>query len=208
MAKLSVLCWIGNAFAVLFGKHGDVSQQAQEAGCSRQTVYAHAGKVPQAVADAQEPGPRRGTLLRQVRELRRQVRDLRRQVRDERRRRDDRVALGRPQQRRAAVTMHAMGLSLNQIADILALFLPPDRGPRRATVGHWVRKAQCLAGAVLKPLDAQSHPRAEQLCGDEIFFGGRPCLVGVEPQSMALLLCQRAADRTAATWHKALEPFG
>jgi hypothetical protein len=207
MAKLSILSWIGNAAAVLFGKHGDVTTQAQQAGCSRQAAYQHAHKVQQAVAQAQQPGPGRAQLRGQVRDLRRQVKDLQRQLRDERRRRDDRVELGRVQQRRAAVTLHAMGLSLNQIEDALALLLPQGRAPDRSTVGHWVRQAEHRAGPVLAALDSAGRPRAETLALDEIFFRRQPCLVGVEPASMALLLCQRAGDRTAATWKGALVPF-
>jgi hypothetical protein len=207
MAKLSVLPWIGNAAAVLFGKHGDVTTQAHQAGCSRQAAYLHADKVQQAVASAQQPGPGRDQLLGQVQELRRQVEDLQRQLRDERRRRDDWVELGRSQQRRAAVTLHAMGLSLNQIEEALALLLPQGRAPDRSTVGHWVRQAQHRAGHVLTALDAACRPRVEVLALDEIFFHRQPCLVGVEPASMALLLCQRTPARTAATWKGALGPF-
>ena len=207
MAKLSVLSWIGNAAAVLLGKRGDVTAQAHQAGCSRQAAYDHAHKVQQAVASAQQPGPSRDRLRGQVRDLRRQVQDLQRQLRDERRRRDDRVELGRPQQRRAAVTLHAMGLSLNQIEEALALLLPKGRAPDRSTVGHWVRQAQHTAGPVLAALDAVARPKAATLALDEIFFHRQPCLVGVEPASMALLLCQRASDRTAATWKGALLPF-
>ena len=207
MPRIPLLSWIGNAAAVLFGKRGDVTAQTQQAGCSRQTAYAHADKVQRAVAQAQTPGPDRDTLLHRVEDLRGLVRDLQRQLRDQRRQRDDRVALGRPKQRRAAVALHAMGLSLNQIEDAFGLLLPKGRAPDRSTIGHWVRQAQRQATAVLSALDVGCQKRAEQLCADEIFFGGRPCLVGVEPCSMALLVCQRAADRTAATWRKALEPF-
>jgi hypothetical protein len=52
VARLSVLAWIGNAAAALFGKHGAVTDQAQETPCSRQTVYDHQAKVIQAVAEA------------------------------------------------------------------------------------------------------------------------------------------------------------
>src|SRR2546421_11171594 len=58
MPTLPVLTWLGNAVAVLLGKHGDVTQQARQAGCSRQVAYEHAERVHQAVADAQRPGPR------------------------------------------------------------------------------------------------------------------------------------------------------
>ena len=63
MARLSVLTWIGNAAACLFGQHGAITHQTQEAGCSRQTAYDHAAKVQQAVADAHLPGPSREQLL-------------------------------------------------------------------------------------------------------------------------------------------------
>jgi hypothetical protein len=44
-------------------------------------------------------------------------------------------------------------------------------------------------------------------CLDEIFFHGRPVLVGVEPASMAWFLGQVADDRTGATWAKALRDW-
>jgi hypothetical protein len=44
-------------------------------------------------------------------------------------------------------------------------------------------------------------------CFDEIFFHGKPVLVGVEPHSMAWLLGEHAADRSGATWTQALQGF-
>ena len=85
-----------------------------------------------------------------------------------------------------------MGLSLNQIKDTFALLLPKGRADR-STVGHWVRHAEHQAGHVLTALDAVARPRAETMALDEIFFRRQPCLVGVEPASMALLLCRRSA---------------
>ena len=41
-------------------------------------------------------------------------------------------------------------------------------------------------------------------CLDEIFFHGRPVLVGVEPASMTWFLGQKANDRSGATWAKVL----
>ncbi|MCI0461616.1 MAG: hypothetical protein L0Z62_32095 [Gemmataceae bacterium] len=76
MAKLSLFTRIGNAYAALLGKHGDVSQQARAAGCSRQTVYDHADQVQQAITDAQLPGPTREQLLEDNRRLRDENRQL------------------------------------------------------------------------------------------------------------------------------------
>ena len=54
--------------------------------------------------------------------------------------------------------------------------------PGRATVGRWVGQHARRAGQVLVALDKQTRPAAVDLCPDEIFFGGKPVLVGVEPQ--------------------------
>jgi hypothetical protein len=40
-----VFTWIGNAAAALCGKHGDITHQAQTAGCSRQTVFGPDGQL-------------------------------------------------------------------------------------------------------------------------------------------------------------------
>jgi hypothetical protein len=59
----------------------------------------------------------------------------------------------------------------------------------------------------LAVLDRQTQPLVRVLAPDEIFFHGRPTLVAVEPASLAILLCLRAADRKGATWAAALQPF-
>jgi hypothetical protein len=45
MLKIPFATWIANAAARLAGTYGDVTQQADAADCSRQTVYDHAKKV-------------------------------------------------------------------------------------------------------------------------------------------------------------------
>jgi hypothetical protein len=44
-------------------------------------------------------------------------------------------------------------------------------------------------------------------CFDEIFFHGKPVLVGVEPHSMAWVLGEHAVDRSGSTWTEALQGF-
>jgi hypothetical protein len=44
-------------------------------------------------------------------------------------------------------------------------------------------------------------------CLDEIFFNGRPVLVGVEPHSMAWFLGKKAGDHQASTWFTELWPW-
>ena len=197
MARLSVLIWIGNAAACLFGKHGAITQQTQDAGCSRQTAYDHAAKVQQAVADAHLPGPSREQLLADNHRLRDENRQLWQWLEE---------ALEEPadRQRRFAVTATALGLSLQQTLTLLAILLPAARLPSRATLGRWVNQSARRAGRLLQVLDRACRPLILSLCLDEIFFRRRPVLMGIEPFSFAWVLGQRSADRSGPTWAKAM----
>src|SRR6185295_8930775 len=56
--KLPLRTWICNAAAVFSGQRGAVTEQAQHAGCSRQTVYVQArqleARLPQREAELQQ----------------------------------------------------------------------------------------------------------------------------------------------------------
>jgi hypothetical protein len=199
LAKLSVLAWIGNAAAVLCGRHGDVTRHAHQAGCSRQAAYRHAPRVQQAVADARAGGPARPALLAEVQRLREENRQLWEAL-------EPTIDFPPAQQRRFAVTAAALGLSGRQTTTLLALLLGA-RAPRRATVGRWVLAAARQAGRVLPALDRLCQSLVVTLCLDEVFCRRRPVLVGVEPHSLACVLARRAADRRGATWAAALRPW-
>jgi hypothetical protein len=194
---LSLLTPIANAAAVLCGSHGSVTAQAQQAGCSRQTVYEHADKVHQALADAQLPGPTREKLVAQVAQLReenRQLWDALEQASD----------CPLDKQRQFTVTASAMGLSLSQVLVLLAILLPANRLPSRATLGRWVQQSGRQAGRLLAVLDKACRSLVLVLCLDEIFFRRQPVLMAVEPASFAWVLGRRATDRCGETWAKAL----
>src|SRR5262245_43703158 len=127
---LPLLTRIANAAAVLFGRHGAVTAQAQQHACSRQTVYDHAELVQQALADSQLPGPSRAQLLDEVAHLRAENRQLRDAL-------GDAVAFPLASQQQFATCAAAMGLSLSQTLALLALLLPKARLPSRATLGRW-----------------------------------------------------------------------
>jgi hypothetical protein len=197
MLKIPFVTWIANAAAELTGLYGDVTRQAEVADCSRQTVYDHALKVQAAVADAHDGGPTRAALSAENRQLR-----------DENRQLWDGLAgtieFPPSKQREFTVTATAMGLSLNQVLTLLALILGQHAGPSRSTLHRWVQHAAAAAGRVLKVLDARCQVLILVGCLDEIFFHGRPVLVGVEPASMTWFLGHKADDRSGATWTKAL----
>jgi hypothetical protein len=168
MFKLPVRTWILNAAAVFSGPHGAVTRQAQRAGCSRQTVYQHAHKVEHRLA----AGPAAAAV-------------------DEPRTEDrppPTAAAPRPADRpgatgdddrrqQMATTAVAMGLSLRQIEELLAILLPAAEVPDHATLGRWVQADAHRAGEVLAALDRACAPRVGTRALDEIFLGGdRPWL--------------------------------
>src|SRR3954452_6585662 len=107
MFKLPVRTWILNAAAVLSGQHGDVTQQADQSECSRETVYQHAPKVERRLA------AERGAHA--VTELRSENQRLREEIAGLRRGAEGPVRCGKATQRRLATTAFAMGVSLRQI---------------------------------------------------------------------------------------------
>ena len=197
MFKLPLFTWVGNAAAALCGKHGDVTRQAQDAGCSRQTVYDHAVKVEKALADAHLPGPSREQLVQEVAQLRKERDELWHAFLRS-------VDFPEDKQQQFATTASAMGLSLTQILVLLAILLPSTRLPSRATLGRWVNHSAGRARRVLAVLDKACRTLVLSLCIDEIFFHRKPVLMGVEPHSMAWVLGQRTTDRCGETWAKAL----
>jgi hypothetical protein len=197
MLKLPLISWIGNAAAALCGMHGAVTSQAQQAGCSRQTVYDHADKVRVAVEAAHSPGPPRPQLLQELAQLRQENRQLWAWL-------EETLDVPSDKQRHFAVTACAMGLSLTQALVLLAILVPARVLPSRSTLGRWVLSDARRAGRLLQVLDNACRTLVLCVCLDEIFFHRKPVLMAVEPRSLAWVLGQRAADRAGDTWAKAL----
>jgi hypothetical protein len=85
--------------------------------------------------------------------------------------------------------------------------LSSKKCPSRAKIARWVKRCAEAAGRTLGRLDKACRGLVQTGCFDEIFFHGKPVLVGVEPQSMAWVIGQHAADRSGKTWSEALEGF-
>jgi hypothetical protein len=200
MLKIPFATWIANAAAGLTGVYGDVTRQAEIVDCSRQTIYDHAQKVQAAVEDAHDGGPTRAEVIEQNQRLRQENARLWDWLAQT-------IDFPPSRQREFSVTATAMGLSLNQVLVLLALILGGQACPGRSTLHRWIKAAALAAGRVLKSLDARCRALVLVGCLDEIFFHGRPVLVGVEPASMAWFLGQVAHDRSGATWAKALHDW-
>src|SRR5262249_9597195 len=117
MFPLPVRTWILNAAAVFSGRHGAVTRQAEQAGCSRQTVYQHAQSLEHRLAEAPdadrptEDRSRPGAVAAPPPAA------------------DPRIHLDKDKLKELATTAFAMGLSLRQIKDLLGVLLPADEVP-------------------------------------------------------------------------------
>ena len=148
MITLSIRTIVRNAAAVFSGVYGSVTRRAQQAGCSRQTVYDHARQVEQRLRPpAPEAPPAEVPIPTPT------------------------PSLDQPTRRRLAVTAFAMGISTRQIEDLLRVILG-ESGPDHSTIARWAAEAAGKAGPVLGALDAACIPEIRTLAVDEIFFGG------------------------------------
>ena len=200
MCTITVVRWITNAAVRFSGTHGAVSSQARRADCSRQAIYDQARKVHDAVEAECSPGPSREQLMGEIEALRRENTELWNWV-------DQAVEFPQAKQQQFSAEAHSMGLSLNQIGDLLSLLLGEKEAPARSTIGRWVQAAGEAAGRVLKRLDAQCKALVLVACLDEIFFHGRAALVGVEPKSMAWFLGKKANSLTGSAWAEQLQAW-
>ncbi len=150
MNTLSLRTIVRNAAAVFSGRYGAVVRQAEQAGCSRQTVYDHARQVEQQLQPVAPAVPAVAVPTPSPTPT---------------------TALDEATRRRLAVTAFAMGISTRQIEDLFRVVLG-EEGPDHATIGRWVADAAKKAQPILEALDAACVPRARTLALDEIFFGG------------------------------------
>lgn len=150
MDTLSIRTLVRNAAAVFSGGYGAVTRRAEQAGCSRQTVYDQARRIEQRLQPVAPAAPPAAVPTPASTPA---------------------TSLDEPTRRRLAVTAFAMGVSTRQIEDLLRVILG-DQGPDHATIGRWVADAAGKAGPVLKSLDAACAARVETVAVDEIFFGG------------------------------------
>lgn len=197
MFTLPISALIANAAARFSGRQGAVTRQAQDQQCSRQTVYNHASAVVEAIQVEHSDGPSRERLLHKNEELRLEngrLWDWLYQT----------IEFPRRKQQEFSVWAIAMGLSVNQIADLLAVILGTKAAPGRSTVNRWGLAAAASAGKVLERLDGRCKSLVTTACLDEIFFHGRPVFVGVEPRSMTLVLASKGDRLDRAAWLRRL----
>ena len=165
---------IASAFAVVFGRYGDVSRYAQERGVCRQWLYRESAWVL-ATLD--------GTAWRQqITDLRQQVRELQEQVARLEQRLAQAVVLDRDKQAEVASVAQAMGVSLPEVHTLLEV-LRPGQIASVSSLGRWTKAAGERSSALLTVLDEHARAQVRQAAADEIYVTD-PVLMVVEPESL------------------------
>jgi hypothetical protein len=183
------------------GRWGAVTEQAKQAGCSRQAIYKQEARVVRAVEDGQAGRASYAELQEENRRLKEENQQLWAAL-------ETAVDFPPAKQQQFTAKASAMGLSLSQILVLLATVLPQTLCPKRSRLGRWVQQAARRARQVLAVLDRSCQTVVVMLCLDEIFLRRRPVLMGVEPLSLTWVIGYRADDRSGETWSKVLEPWG
>ena len=148
---------IGSAFTVFCGERGDVTRQAREQGCSRQSLYREANSVRTAVEDS---AARIAELEAELAQRDAEIAELRA--------RPQPPAMSADRQAEFAVTAQAEGVSL-PVARRLMTVVMGEAAPSVATLGRTTAEAGRRAGELLTVLDAAARPLVKQAAGDEIF---------------------------------------
>src|SRR4051794_9063052 len=127
---------VRNAAAVFSGCYGAVTRRAEQAGCSRQTLYEHARQIERRLESPPPPSPSPPPAIPAPASA---------------------TVLDEPTRRRLAVTAFAMGISTRQIEDLLRVLVAED-GPDHSTIARWVADEAEKAGRLLETLDAACTP--------------------------------------------------
>jgi hypothetical protein len=188
---------LASASCVFLGQHGDITQQAQQRGLSRQRLYRQADSVLRDL----DPTPHHQQLAH-FRELLGHLQARLQTLQDAQSRC---VLVTADLQARFASTAQAEGVSLPVARRLLTIFLGEQGTPSVAQLGRFSRSAALRAGALLEVFDERARPRVCQAAADEIFFGQKPVLMVVEPESLCWLSGRLSPSRDGEQWARELE---
>jgi hypothetical protein len=187
---------LASASTVFLGRRGDVTRHARRRAVSRQRLYRQAHCALRDLDPTQHQ--------QQLALLQEQLRQLQARLKTLLDAQSRCVLVTADLQAQFAATAQAEGVSLPVARRLLAVF-QADECPSVAQLGRFSRSAALRAGALLDVFDEQARPRARQAAADEIFFGQKPVLMVVEPQSQCWLSGRLGPSRDGEQWARELE---
>jgi hypothetical protein len=196
MCMVPPLDRLASASAVFLGQRGDVTQHAQQRGVSRQCLYRQADSALRDL-DASRHQQQLAQLRGQIAQLQARLEVLQAAL-------SCSVVVTADLQAEFASTAQAEGVSLPVARRLLEVF-QRDQAPSVAQLGRFTRQAGLRSGPLLKAFDERARPLARQGAGDEIFFGQKPVLMVVEPESQCWLSGRLSLSRDGQEWAKEFE---
>ena len=190
MGKVAPHQRIASAFAVVCGRYGAVSRQAQARGICRQSVYRESAWVLTQL-DGQRWRQRLADLQRQLRQSQQRVAELEARLAQA-------VVLDRDKQAEVACEGQARGVSLPDVHALLDV-LRPGQIASVATLGRWTKAAGEQSGPLLAVLDDYACARVRQASGDEIYVTD-PVLMVVEPESLCWVSGRLTETLSGQAW--------
>jgi hypothetical protein len=187
---------LASASVVLFGEHGEITQHAHLRGVSRQCLYRQADSVLRDLDPTQHQ--------QQLALLHEQLSHLHTRLQSLQDAQSLCVQLTPDLQAHFAATAQAEGVSLPVARRLLAVFLRGDT-PSVAQLGRFSRAAALRAAPLLTVLDEQARALVQQAAADEIFFGQKPVLMVVEPESQCWLSARLCPSRDGEQWANELQ---
>jgi hypothetical protein len=187
---------LASASTVFLGRRGDVTRHARRRAVSRQRLYRQAHSALRDLDPTQHQ--------QQLALLQEQLRQLQARLKTLLDAQSRCVLVTADLQAQFAATAQAEGVSLPVARRLLAVFQADDT-PSVAQLGRFSRSAALRAGVLLDVFDEQARPRVRQAAADEIFFGQKPVLMVVEPESQCWLSGRLSPSRDGEQWAKELE---
>jgi hypothetical protein len=194
---LPALRRLASATAVLFGRHGAVTELAQQRQVSRQRVYREADAIL-ACVEGSATAAHVQQLHQHIEALQQRLALAEQRLAQQQR---HHVVLDQDLQAQFASTAQAEGVSLPVAHRLLRIFLDTAT-PSVAQLGRFSAAAAARSTPLLAVLDELARPLAQQASADEIFVGLAPILMVVEPDSLCWLQGRRADKRDGPEWAK------
>ena len=190
---------IASAFAVLCGQYGDVTKMAQDREQSRQSLYREAEQVANAV-DGAAAQARIDELQQQLAERQAEIQALQERLKHA-------VEITPDKQHEFATVAQAEGVSLSVARRLLRVVAGSEPTPSVPTLGRATLEAGKHAGELARgarrggPAQGQTGHRRRD------FFGRKPVLMVVEPESLCWLTGRMVKARDGVTWAEEFARF-
>jgi len=181
---------IASAFAVVFGRYGDVSRYAAQRDICRQSVYRESAWVVATLHG--------DSWQQQVADLKQQLRQTQKRLAEVEAQLAQAVVLDRDKQAEMVCVSQALGISLPEVHTLLNVLRPRFKG-HVSTLGRWAKAAGEKAGALLAVVDEFTRDQIRQAAADEIYVTD-PVLMVVEPESLCWASGRMTDAVTGTSW--------